>query len=99
MKMTLTFTGEPYVVHELLGRDDPVTPCELPDVSIPFDHHISCSNIMHVSELPGSDIRADQDGFWINVASGVGRICDIEVDAGSIEHRGIPPSFLSTCPH
>lgn len=88
MKMTLTYTADTYVVHELLTKDDPVTPCDLPDSDAVFDYYITNPSVMHVSEVRGSDILPDDKGFWRNLASGRGRVQDISVDAGSIQHRG-----------
>lgn len=51
--MTLTNTGDRYVVHELLNRDDEVTPCS--------------PEVMHSSECVGRDIRASEDGFWTDI--------------------------------
>ncbi|KAG2020660.1 hypothetical protein CC2G_005969 [Coprinopsis cinerea AmutBmut pab1-1] len=94
MKMTLTYTADCYTVHELLTKDDPVTPCDLPPLDESaaaaesgFDHNIANPNVMHVSEVRGSDIRADKKGFWKSFVSARGRVQDIEVDAGSIQHR------------
>ncbi|TFK26392.1 hypothetical protein FA15DRAFT_292579 [Coprinopsis marcescibilis] len=87
MKMTLTFTASTYAVHELLTQDDPVTPCDLPNDQSGFDHNTANQNVMHVREAPGSDIRADEDGFWKAFVSGRGRAHEIVVDAGSIQHR------------
>jgi ribonuclease Z len=47
-------------------------------------------NVMHDSELLGTDFIADADGFWRGITSGKGRYhgVDINVDAGPIQHRG-----------
>ncbi|KAF8906066.1 beta-lactamase-like protein, partial [Gymnopilus junonius] len=89
MKMTLTKTADKYVVHELLGPEDAVTPCDPPPVvdgPIPT-WNIAESHVLHVSELPGRDIRATPDGLWRAVAHGGGQMSQIVVDAGPILHR------------
>jgi ribonuclease Z len=73
--MTLTRTGEKYIVHELLRTEDEATPCEPPEV-------------LHSSEYPGRDIRCSEDGFWREFTSGAGALGDVVVDAGPILHRG-----------
>ena len=89
MKMTLTRTAEKYVVHELLHPEDPVTPCEpsAPD-GTESTLNIAEPNVLHVSELPGRDIRATPDGLWRAIAHGAGQLSPIVVDAGPILHRG-----------
>lgn len=72
--MTLTNTGDRYVVHELLGLDDDATPCSEEE--------------MHSSECEGQDIRCGEDGFWRDVVSAASHRGTIAVDAGSILHRG-----------
>ena len=52
-------------------------------------------NILHLNELPGSDIYADSDGFWRNFTQSKSiRGGKITVDAGSIIHRGVYISQL-----
>lgn len=94
MKMTLTQTADKYVVHELLGPEDAVTPCEPPPASAgPVStFSIAEPHVLHVSELPGRDIRATPDGLWRAITHGVGDTSPIAVDAGPILHRG--NSFL-----
>jgi hypothetical protein len=75
MKMTLTATGDKYIVHELLKPDDAITPCDPPEV-------------MHSSEVAGRDIRSSEDGFWKEITSGTGVVGNVFMDAGPIEHRG-----------
>ena len=54
LKMTLTCTGERYVVHELLSINDEITPCALED--------------LHTSECAGKNFQADREtGFWTNI--------------------------------
>jgi ribonuclease Z len=72
--MTLSHTGERYVVHELLTSTDAVTSCD--------------SAVLHPSECPGQDFVCDADGFWKGVASGTGYWGEVVVDAGPIRHRG-----------
>lgn len=56
LKMTLTATGERYVVHELLGADDEITSCAQEE--------------LHTSEAAGQDIRAHPEtGFWTDILS------------------------------
>lgn len=47
---------------------------------------------LHASEVPGSDLKCDEDGFWRGIAEkrmGQGSTnCKIVVDAGPIVHRG-----------
>ncbi|KAJ7694116.1 beta-lactamase-like protein [Mycena rosella] len=74
LNMTLTKTGEKYIVHELLRDEDVATPCEPPEV-------------LHSSELVGRDIRCSEDGFWRGFTQGVGALGDVVVDAGPILHR------------
>lgn len=52
--MTLTCTGERYVVHELLSINDEITSCALED--------------LHTSECAGKNFQADREtGFWTNI--------------------------------
>ncbi|KAJ7135017.1 beta-lactamase-like protein [Mycena crocata] len=81
LNMTLTRTGEKYVVHELLRADDPETPCEPPEV-------------LHSSELVGRDIRCSDDGFWRGFTKGKGVFGDVLVDAGPILHRDPCMGFI-----
>lgn len=78
------------MVHELLNKDDPVTPCDPPpddkDPKSGFDFRHW--NVVHCSEIPGRDIRATEDGFWWDVTKKDAR-SDILVNAGPIIHRGI----------
>ena len=54
LKMTLTSTGERYVVHELLNINDEITSCTLEE--------------LHTSECAGKNIRADRKtGFWTDI--------------------------------
>ncbi|KAG0705215.1 beta-lactamase-like protein [Suillus ampliporus] len=71
--MTLTHTGERYVVHELLTSTDTPTSCD--------------PAVLHQSECPGQDFLCDDDGFWRGVTSGTGYWGDVVVDAGPILHR------------
>ncbi|KAF7984061.1 hypothetical protein HWV62_17605 [Athelia sp. TMB] len=73
LKMTLTSTGDRYVVHELLGPEDNVTSCDPAAV--------------HSSECEGRDILSGEDGFWRDVVSGDGSKGSVTVDAGPILHR------------
>lgn len=73
--MTLTSTGERYVVHELLRADDEITPCSPPET-------------MHSSECEGRDIRPGTDGLWRDVIGHESKR-SVTVDAGPILHRGI----------
>jgi ribonuclease Z len=72
--MTLSLTGERYVVHELLAPADTVTSCD--------------PAALHMSECPGQDFVCDAGGFWRGVASGTGYWGEVVVDAGPIRHRG-----------
>lgn len=74
--MTFTRTAETYVCHELLKADDPLTPCEPPE-------------LMHSSEIAGRDIRATNDGLWKSITSGQGTFGPVFMDAGPISHRGM----------
>ena len=56
LKMTLTKTGHRYAVHELLTRQDFITPCT--------------ANVLHSSEAPGRDIFATDDGLWRGIVEG-----------------------------
>ncbi|KAF9050723.1 Metallo-hydrolase/oxidoreductase [Hymenopellis radicata] len=69
MKMTFSKSADKYVVHELLSPSDAVTGC--------------ADDERHQSEAPGTDIRADETGFWRSFASGQLST----VDAGPICHR------------
>lgn len=52
--MTLTSTGERYVVHELLSINDEITSCAPEE--------------LHTSECVGQNIRANREtGFWTNI--------------------------------
>ncbi|KZP24835.1 hypothetical protein FIBSPDRAFT_856635 [Athelia psychrophila] len=73
LKMTMTSVGDRYVVHELLGPDDAVTPCS--------------QEVVHSSECEGRDIRCGEDGFWRDVVSGGASKTTVTVDAGFILHR------------
>lgn len=85
MKMTLTRTSDTYTVHELLTSEDAVLPClSLAATSI----HSTDPNVMHISEVAGSDIRCSDDGFWRGLARSKGTYGHIFVDAGPISHRG-----------
>jgi ribonuclease Z len=72
--MTLTHTGERYVVHELLTPSDTPTSCN--------------PAVLHPSECPGQNFLCDDDGFWKGVTSGTGYYGEVVVDAGPILHRG-----------
>ncbi len=69
MKLTFSKSADKYVVHELLSPSDAVTGC--------------ADDERHQSEAPGTDIRADEAGFWRNFASGQ----LVTVDAGPISVR------------
>ncbi|KAG1843572.1 beta-lactamase-like protein [Suillus subalutaceus] len=71
--MTLTHTGERYVVHELLTSSDTPTSCD--------------PAVLHPSECPGQNFLCDDDGFWKGVTSGTGYYGEVVVDAGPILHR------------
>lgn len=71
--MTLTHTGERYVVHELLTPSDTPTSCD--------------PAVLHPSECPGQNFLCDSDGFWKGVTSGTGYWGEVIVDAGPILHR------------
>jgi ribonuclease Z len=74
LQMTFSRTADRYAVHELLTPEDPVTPCEPPE-------------ILHSSENVGEDILCDEHGFWKEFTGSIR--ADVLVDAGPIEHRGI----------
>ena len=90
MKMTLTRTSDTYIVYELLRPEDPVTPCDDAPKDSPTRMDPTLPNVMHYSELRGTDFLATADGFWKGITSGSGRYrgVDISVDAGPILHRG-----------
>lgn len=90
MKMTLTRSSDKYIVHELLTSEDSITPCDPPpaEAGTASSFYISETNVIHPSELVGSDIRASPDGFWRSIATGYGVSSPIVVDAGPILHRG-----------
>ncbi|KAF9459569.1 beta-lactamase-like protein [Collybia nuda] len=84
MKMTLTNTSDTYTIHELLTPDDPSLPCLSPaGIKI----HSTDPNVMHISEVAGSDIRCADDGFWRGLTESKGAYGRIFVDAGPISHR------------
>lgn len=73
--MTFSRTADRYAVHELLTSEDALTPC-------------TPSEILHSSENVGQDILCDEHGFWKEFTGSIRG--DILVDAGPIEHRGMP---------
>ncbi|KAL1755372.1 beta-lactamase-like protein [Schizophyllum commune] len=75
--MTESNSGDRYVAHELLRPGDATTSCA-PDV-------------LHMSEAPGRDIAAGEDGLWRGFLTAHGTYGDIVVDAAPIAHR--VPSF------
>lgn len=92
LKMTFTRSEKTYVVHELLRNDDLVTPC-----NPPLDEHDPTSgssfrdvDILHCNEVPGRDIRADDQGLWRDIAPEThsGRATPFHIHAGPILHRG-----------
>ncbi|KAF9533350.1 beta-lactamase-like protein [Crepidotus variabilis] len=87
MKMTITRTSDTYRVHELLNTGDVLTPCN----SVPKDDmaqmDASQPNVMHYSELAGSDIHPDEDGLWRNITAHQGQSSGVVADAGPILHR------------
>ncbi|KAF5331141.1 hypothetical protein D9619_005747 [Psilocybe cf. subviscida] len=88
MKMTLTRTSDTYVVHEMLRAEDTVTPCNPPAPSTNPDSHLTGQpDVLHSRELPGRDIRASSDGFWLGITQGRGRSTPVVVNAGPINHR------------
>ena len=61
-----------FAVHELLGKDEqPSVGCE--------------KESLHENELPGMDIRADEDGLWRGLARSDNG--EWTVDAGPLAHR------------
>ena len=88
MKMTFTRTSNNYVVHELLKPEDRITPCDTAPLDSSARMNFAEMNVMHYSELRGSDIRASSDGLWRKITYGKGRMSTIQVDAGPILHRG-----------
>jgi ribonuclease Z len=71
LQLTLTELRGRYAVHELLGpSDEPSISCE--------------TDLLHLNENPGSDIRPDEQGLWKNVVSDN----DWTVHAGPLQHRG-----------
>ena len=79
LQLTLTQLRGRYAVHELLGpSDEPSISCE--------------TDLLHVNENPGKDIRPDEQGLWRNVVSDR----DWTVHAGPLQHRGAysSPTFL-----
>ncbi len=88
MKMTFTRTSNSYVVHELLKPEDQITPCDTAPLDSPARMNFAEMNVMHYSELRGSDICASSDGLWRGITYGKGRMSTIQVDAGPILHRG-----------
>jgi ribonuclease Z len=88
--MTLTRTSDTYTVHELLTPEDPVTPCDDAPNDSPKEWTLALPNVMHYSELRGTDFIATADGLWKGITCGKGRSygVDINVDAGPILHRG-----------
>jgi len=99
MKMTLTRTADKYVVHELLTPSDSITPCvpRAPNAD-PTEFNITQSDIMHYSELAGSDLYATtitgepqaegvSGGYWYSITTDNGHYSPITVSAGSILHR------------
>lgn len=94
--MTLTRTSDTYVVHEMLRAEDTVTPCNPPAPSTNPDSHLTDQpDVLHSRELPGRDIRASSDGFWLGITQGRGRSTPVVVNAGPINHRGSAFSLLS----
>ncbi|EKM82945.1 hypothetical protein AGABI1DRAFT_125422 [Agaricus bisporus var. burnettii JB137-S8] len=92
LKMTFTRCENTYVVHELLCKDDPVIPC-----NPPVDEHDPMSgsdfkdwDVLHCSEVPGRDIRADNQGLWRDIAPDTHsrRATQIQIHASPILHRG-----------
>ena len=73
--MTESNSGDRYVAHELLRPGDATTSCA-PDV-------------LHMSEAPGRDIAAGEDGLWRGFLTARGTYGDIVVDAAPIAHRGV----------
>ena len=98
MKMTLSRTFNTFIVHELLRPGDPITPCDDAPKDSPTRMDPALPNVMHHSELRGTDFLATPDGFWNGIAFGSGSYhgVDINVDAGPILHRGnvYPVSLL-----
>lgn len=88
--MTLSRTSDTYVVHELLKPEDPITPCDAAPKDSPARMDPALPNVMHYSELRGTDFIATPDGFWRGIIRAKGRYpgIDIVVDAGPILHRG-----------
>ncbi|KAG6829665.1 hypothetical protein H0H92_003908 [Tricholoma furcatifolium] len=84
MKMTLSKTAHYYVVHELLTKDDPMTPCLPHDDSI---NSLYLPDVMHCNEVVGQDIVCGDDGLWRQFTTSNGFYGDICVDAGPILHR------------
>ncbi|KAF7777465.1 hypothetical protein Agabi119p4_3537 [Agaricus bisporus var. burnettii] len=91
LKMTFTRCENTYVVHELLCKDDPVIPC-----NPPVDEHDPMSgsdfkdwDVLHCSEVPGRDIRADDQGLWRDIAPDTHsrRATQIQIHASPILHR------------
>jgi ribonuclease Z len=83
--MTLTHTGERYVVHELLTSTDIATSCD--------------PAVLHPSECPGQNFVCNADGFWRGVASDTGYWGEVVVDAGPIRHRGKQDLSISHVSH
>ncbi len=77
LQLTLTELRGRYAVHELLGPgDEPSISCE--------------TDLLHVNENPGNDIRSNEQGLWRNVASDK----DWTVHAGPLQHRGAYSSTI-----
>jgi ribonuclease Z len=75
-------------VHELLKPEDQITPCDTAPLDSSARMNFAEMNVMHYSELRGSDVRASSDGLWREITYGKGRMSTIKVDAGPILHRG-----------
>jgi ribonuclease Z len=79
LQLTLTELRGRYAVHELLG------PSEQPSITCETD-------LLHVNENPGNNIRSDGQGLWRNVVTDK----DWTVHAGPLQHRG---AYFSTKSH
>lgn len=90
--MTFTRSEDTYVVHELLRKDDPITPCNAPldELDPTSGSDFKDWDILHCNELPGRDIRPNDEGLWRDIASQFysRHSAQINIHAGPILHRG-----------